>query len=396
MKRYLALVAMLMFAVPVLADDGELFVKDISKTPDLDTNHATLCVLYKNVLARNSEGYLAPVTYTAKDDTTFDKDYVRPLIAMYHDGRVVNPEDSGEFPGHGQRDVFGAVSLDNGNTFLRTNLSKSGDKSSFTLKDHTTYYGDTFRLFANSAGTKVLAAWASRYANGGNPNYAMSDDDRDALAAYLGIDRTDAGFDLYLDDIWGVSGSQGSSDFADEGFPTVGEVPYATLWTCRGTLEDTDDDGDYDAVVWRQAERLTSGRRDVHRIEVGVAAGAGFVVTWQEDPDGLRPGEGVKHPRSVVANGGIYAWKDGRENWDTITAVFDYGPETDLKSGFQVTFASRMHNGEDQPTELYYSKGGEMNLDTNMVSSFGGLSERHAKAMNMQANLVTGNEPEEN
>jgi predicted dehydrogenase len=97
---------------------------------------------------------------------------------------------------------------------------------------------------------------------------------------------------------------------------------------------------------------------------------------------------GLKHPRSVVANGGIYAWRDGRENWDTITSVFDYGPEDDLKKGFQVTFASRMHNGEDRPKELYYSNGGEMNLNTNMVSPFGGLQERHAKDMNMQANLL--------
>ncbi|RYZ47050.1 MAG: Gfo/Idh/MocA family oxidoreductase, partial [Sphingobacteriales bacterium] len=33
---------------------------------------------------------------------------------------------------------------------------------------------------------------------------------------------------------------------------------------------------------------------------------------------------GLAHPRSVVANGGIYMWKDGRRNWDTTTAVFDY------------------------------------------------------------------------
>jgi hypothetical protein len=33
---------------------------------------------------------------------------------------------------------------------------------------------------------------------------------------------------------------------------------------------------------------------------------------------------GLQHPRSVVANGGIYMWKDGRESWDTMTAVFDY------------------------------------------------------------------------
>jgi predicted dehydrogenase len=97
---------------------------------------------------------------------------------------------------------------------------------------------------------------------------------------------------------------------------------------------------------------------------------------------------GLKHPRSVVANGGVYFWKDGRENWDTMTAVFDYGPENDLKSGFQVTFGSRMHNGEERPKEIYYSNGGELNLNTNMVTPEGGLQERHAKAMNMQANLL--------
>lgn len=97
---------------------------------------------------------------------------------------------------------------------------------------------------------------------------------------------------------------------------------------------------------------------------------------------------GLKHPRSVVANGGIYAWKDGRENWDTMTAVFDYGPANDPKSGFQVTFAARMHNGEERPKEIYYSNGGELNLNTNMVTPSGGLQERHAKAMDMQANLL--------
>ncbi len=97
---------------------------------------------------------------------------------------------------------------------------------------------------------------------------------------------------------------------------------------------------------------------------------------------------GLKHPRSVVANGGVYAWKDGRKNWDTLTAVFDYGPENDPTSGFQVTFRSRMHNGKDDPSEIYYSNGGELNLDTNKISSNGGLQERHAKAMNMQANLL--------
>jgi predicted dehydrogenase len=97
---------------------------------------------------------------------------------------------------------------------------------------------------------------------------------------------------------------------------------------------------------------------------------------------------GLQHPRSVVANGGIYMWKDGRRNWDTTTAVFDYGPTDDATTGFQVTFSSRMHNGDERPAELYYSNGGEMNLMTNKVSPRGGLEKGFAEAMNMQPNLL--------
>jgi predicted dehydrogenase len=97
---------------------------------------------------------------------------------------------------------------------------------------------------------------------------------------------------------------------------------------------------------------------------------------------------GLKYPRSVVANGGIYMWKDGRKNWDTITAVFDYGPQDDLSNGFQVTFASRMHNGDESPAEIYYSNGGELNLISNKVSPKGGLTKRFADDMKMQPNLL--------
>jgi predicted dehydrogenase len=97
---------------------------------------------------------------------------------------------------------------------------------------------------------------------------------------------------------------------------------------------------------------------------------------------------GLLHPRSVVANGGIYMWKDGRKNWDTTTAVFDYGSPRDAGSGFQVTFSSRMHNGDERPAEIYYSNGGELNLITNKVSARGGLKENLASAMNLKPNLL--------
>ncbi|MBS1946419.1 MAG: Gfo/Idh/MocA family oxidoreductase [Bacteroidetes bacterium] len=96
---------------------------------------------------------------------------------------------------------------------------------------------------------------------------------------------------------------------------------------------------------------------------------------------------GLKHPRSVVANGGIYVWKDGRKNWDTTTAVFEYGDDSNEKN-FQVIFSSRMHNGDENPSEIYYSNGGELNLITNKISPTGGLHEREAAAMGMKPNLL--------
>lgn len=97
---------------------------------------------------------------------------------------------------------------------------------------------------------------------------------------------------------------------------------------------------------------------------------------------------GLRHPRSVVANGGIYMWKDGRRNWDTLTAVFDYGPANDPASGFQVTFGARMHNGDEHPAEIYYANGGELNLNTNAVSPRGGLTQSAADAMHLPPNLL--------
>ena len=98
---------------------------------------------------------------------------------------------------------------------------------------------------------------------------------------------------------------------------------------------------------------------------------------------------GLTHPRSAVANGGIYQWKDGRSNPDTLTVVFDYGPLNDPTSGFQVQFTSRFSNAAGDTKELYYSNGGMINLDTNEITPTGGLREREAAAMGLKPNLLT-------
>jgi predicted dehydrogenase len=97
---------------------------------------------------------------------------------------------------------------------------------------------------------------------------------------------------------------------------------------------------------------------------------------------------GLPHPRSVVANGGIYLWKDGRKNWDTMTAVFDYGPLDDLSKGFQVQYSSRFTNSAGGVKELYYSNAGMIDMDKQTVTPTGGLSAKSAAEMKMQANLL--------
>ena len=97
---------------------------------------------------------------------------------------------------------------------------------------------------------------------------------------------------------------------------------------------------------------------------------------------------GLSHPRSVSANGGIYQWKDGRKNADTLTAVFEYGALNDSSKGFQVVYSSRFSNSAGGTKELYYSNGGMLNLDTNMVTPEGGLRSGEAKAMKLNENLL--------
>jgi predicted dehydrogenase len=97
---------------------------------------------------------------------------------------------------------------------------------------------------------------------------------------------------------------------------------------------------------------------------------------------------GLAHPRSAVANGGIYQWQDGRKNADTLTVVFDYGPADKPNDGFQVQFTSRFSNAAGDTKELYYSNGGMINLDTNEISPNGGLTQRMADEMGMKANLL--------
>ncbi|MBN2045951.1 MAG: hypothetical protein JW757_13095 [Anaerolineales bacterium] len=318
-------ILVLVTVTTALADDGLLTRKSISQEGQEnplymgelpEAEHAFIQMMKFYVPAQAANGTVAPIEYYNVDGTLVDtREAAKPLISVYINGPVEGVEGTG-FVGHGLRDAFAAVSLDDGNTWKNTNLSESADKTSsevvrpdiplFANTDYN-YPGDVVNIFHAVAGNKVLVAWPSRYCESGQPNYSLDGNDnpdaiarREAIAAYLGIDlETASPDDLYLIDMYGVGGQQGFVDYADDKWEQnwpVGEVPFNCLWTARGELVQGDDPRteaiEQSFMRWFKAERLTSGRRDVNRIETMCVESAGCAITWQEDPQGLRPGQG--------------------------------------------------------------------------------------------------------
>lgn len=310
--------ALLATSAGVVADDSIMFRKNVSNTPEYETEFASIRMLPLYVPPQASSGDLVTaIEYTNADGAAVETlEYAQPLIIHYTDGPVtfIEEEGYGGFPGHGQRDAFGAVSLDDGATWKKTNLSKSADLSSIKLKvkpgknGWVPYPGDVGRTFMAADGNKVLVTWVSKYCGGGSPAYSMPDEERDLLATYLAgtgtiTDATACTDDdpltpcTYLEDAFGVAGSQGvqpAADLAEDGYPLVGDYPFSCMWAARGVMMPpaADDETSTSRFVWFKAERLSSGVRSANRPETVCVKGAGCVATWQEDPEGIRPGEG--------------------------------------------------------------------------------------------------------
>jgi predicted dehydrogenase len=97
---------------------------------------------------------------------------------------------------------------------------------------------------------------------------------------------------------------------------------------------------------------------------------------------------GLHRPRSVAVNGGLYHWRDGRSNFDTVSAVFDYGPFNDRTRGFQVLFSACMTNSAGKASEKFYSNGGALDLTSTRVTGEGGLTADDAAAMGQKPNQL--------
>ena len=74
------------------------------------------------------------------------------------------------------------------------------------------------------------------------------------------------------------------------------------------------------------------------------------------------------YPAEVVAMGDIYQWEDGRENPDTLSAVFKY------PAGFQVNYTARQTNSYGGTKEVYLSNLGALDTGNWTLSGDGGRS----------------------
>lgn len=297
-----------LFASLALAEDGLLFRRNISKTPEGETEKAAIYMMDFYVPAQASTGLVGPVdNYLLADGLTSGyeaRNYAKPLVTVWIDNMPVE-EELGLFGAtavtggvtFGQFDAFVGISLDDGTSWKTTNLSRSADLSSFTLDNGHDYPGDVHNVVHQVFNDNILVAWVSKYCEGGTPLYALDLADSFDSTYLADLEATYGKDAVYLYDLFGVGGNQRSVDYTEQGFPEIGEIPYSCVWTARGKLlagdDPSTDDVEATYVMWTKPERLTSGRRDANLPAVDCAAGAGCMLTWQEDPEGLRPGQGL-------------------------------------------------------------------------------------------------------
>jgi len=223
------------------------FLRNISRTPEAASTKSKL------------EALTIYVPAMAADDTPIaGAASVHPMIATYTDTVFTDP-----VTGQKADDVFAAVSRDDGATWKKMNLSRSAEKSSIKIGDHD-FYGDVRKPSIKTEENLILVSWSSKFCRSGDPS---------------GIGE---GEDLFL-----VKGPQGIVDYgATYDRPDLGVVPFSCTWVARGMINPADG-----AITWFAPEQISSGRRDALQDWPFSAKGAGFAMVWQEDPDGLDPGQ---------------------------------------------------------------------------------------------------------
>lgn len=270
---------------------GNLMKRNVSKNADMKSDKAQIEILPVYVPAKKSDGSLTEVTYYDADGEVLEtRDVAKPLVVTY----VEEVEGT-----NGAMDVFIAISRDDGDTWKRRNISRTADKSSLLG-----YPGTSWKPQMKVMDNLIFVAWTDKYCRGGRPGYAITvcpDTDGDGAADACEVCRDTADGevcttdypgddDFWKDDLFGVAGPQRTVTYDDH--PELGEVPYSCVWTARGVMDTDPDSETAGEVQWFKPERVTSGRRDAFQIMVNGGDDVAFAMVWQEDPKGLRSGEG--------------------------------------------------------------------------------------------------------
>jgi hypothetical protein len=286
-------------------NENEIFRRNVSKTPSLKTAKAKIgfsAPAYSEAAAQDSglnqtllldpqlgeEGLYCEAGILTEDQTCL----VQPLVISYLDENEIS----------GANDTWAAVSMDDGATWKRTNLSHSAEK--LVVIDDVAYgVGTTAKPALAMYKNNILVAWTSYLCRGGTSGIPEEDANQGEA-----LGEGDA------DDLYQVNGSQGYVDYSLLDRPDLGVKPYSCIWSARGVIQD---DG---TVDWRAAERHTSGRRDAYQLSLAVS-GAGFGMTWQEDPNGLQPGQGAGPGHGM--SGATVSKKT--DIWYSFIAATDFG-----------------------------------------------------------------------
>ena len=186
---------------------------------------------------------------------------VNALVMSYEDGTGID----------GAPDAWGAISIDNGVTWKKTNLSRNGGQA-IKVKN-LDFKVDNGGPSMHVEGNYVLASWISTDCPKANP-FNVDEE----ITPILDTETTDPAAPNA--DLFQVAGSQGIVSYS------FGNVPFHCVWTRRGVLQDTG------KLVWYKGEQLTSGRRDAKLDWPAGAENVAFGITFQEDPEGLEPGLG--------------------------------------------------------------------------------------------------------
>ena len=167
-----ALAAGALAALSAQAQVGEQISKSMSQNIEVDpalldglppeAEHTYIKYLRTYVPAQLASGLAAPPVEYRDISSVLVKTRTeaKPLISAFQYGPVDMPEpvadeNVGGFVGHGRRDTYAAVSLDDGNTWKTTNLSRSADLFAQSLP---TYPGDVINIALAVGGRHIAVA----------------------------------------------------------------------------------------------------------------------------------------------------------------------------------------------------------------------------------------------